>query len=116
MSGAVFFRISFFFLSRRMDEVHPTPVTGEDLASAARTLVRSGVRLVVSASGHHFGVGEVAARLDCGKTWVRTHLTEFPNAWRMPGGEVRIPASDLEALAKRNRLKKPLSGSNGGAA
>ena len=89
-----------------MDEVQSAPVNGEELASAVRTLVRAGVSMTVPASGQHFGVGEVAKRLGCGKTWVRAHLEEFPNAWRMPGGELRFPASDLEALARRNRLSR----------
>lgn len=51
-------------------------------------------------------LGAVAVRLDCSVDWVRAHLSEFPNAWRMPGGELRIPVSDVNALARGRRLHK----------
>ena len=36
--------------------------------------------------------------------YVREHLAEFPNAWRMPGGELRVPEKDVDNLAKERRL------------
>ena len=65
----------------------------------------------------HLSIQEAADALGVGKTWVRTHLEEFPNAWRLPAGaasngtgarnvgELRIPAADIEALAQRMRLE-----------
>ena len=52
----------------------------------------------------HLSVSEAAARLDFSVRWIKEHIAEFPNAWRAPGGELRIPARDIEALAKRCRL------------
>ena len=51
-------------------------------------------------------MASVAARLDCSYDYVRDHLSEFPGAWRMPGGDIRIPARDVEALAKDRRFIK----------
>lgn len=55
----------------------------------------------------HLSVGAVAVRLDCSTDYVRDHLSDFPNAWRMPGGEIRIPSRDVEALARARRFLKP---------
>lgn len=55
-------------------------------------------------TGKHLCLKAVAARLDCSVGYVRDHLGEFPNAWRMPGGELRIPERDVENLAKRCKL------------
>ena len=52
----------------------------------------------------HLSLGAVAARLDCSVKYVREHLEYFPGAWRMPGGEIRIPAKDVEALARSRRF------------
>jgi hypothetical protein len=51
----------------------------------------------------HLSLSGVALRLDCSPKWVREHLAEFPGAWRMPGGEIRVPARDVEALAASRR-------------
>lgn len=52
----------------------------------------------------HLSLGSAAARLDCSVDYLRDHLDEFPNAWRMPGGEIRIPVRDIEALARARRF------------
>jgi len=52
----------------------------------------------------HLSVAAVAVRLDCSPKWVRSHLNDFPGAWRMSGGEIRIPARDVEKLAEARRL------------
>ena len=59
-----------------------------------------------------------AKRLDVGVDWIRDHLHEFPNAWRLPAGavkrngegrnvgELRITVGDLRAFEQRQRLRK----------
>lgn len=98
------------------------------LAEAIRLLTEAGA-VISLPSQRHFGVGNAALQLDCAKGWIRAHLHEFPNAWRMPGGELRlpegdvaavkrraqsgelrIPARDIDALAKRCRLVEPRLG------
>jgi hypothetical protein len=54
----------------------------------------------------HLSLGAVAARLDCSVNYLRDHLDDFPGAWRMPGGEIRIPAKDVERLARERRFLK----------
>jgi hypothetical protein len=66
-------------------------------------------------------VREAAAVLSTGVDWVRDHLPEFPNAWRLPAGaaqtatgarnvgEIRIPRPDIEALAARYKLNREAS-------
>lgn len=54
-------------------------------------------------------LAEAGARIGFSVCWMRDHLSEFPNAWRAPGGganggELRIPARDLDAFEKRHRL------------
>lgn len=73
---------------------------------AIATLKEAGAVFSVSVGEGHLALGEASRRLDCSPKWIREHLAEFPNAWRMPGGELRIPAKDVEALAQRNRLKR----------
>lgn len=52
---------------------------------------------------------EAARVLSVSVDWFRDHLVEFPNAYRLPGGgrnggELRIPARDLQAFEKRFRV------------
>lgn len=72
-------------------------------------------------SPQHLTVREAAAVLSASVDWVRDHLLEFPNAWRLPAGaaatptgarnvgEIRIPRPDIEALAARNRLNREVA-------
>lgn len=77
------------------------------LREALRVLTEAGAVFCLPASHQrHYAVGQVAEMLDCSVSWVKRHLCEFPHAWRMPGGELRIPARDVEALAKRCVLKR----------
>jgi predicted ArsR family transcriptional regulator len=60
----------------------------------------------------------VAKRLGVGTDWVREHLSEFPNAWRLPAGEIirngegrnvgelRIPVKDIRAFEQRQRIRR----------
>lgn len=57
-------------------------------------------------------VASVAARLDVSKDWVRDHIDQFPNAWRLPTevsgshnvGGLRIPVADLVSFQERRRV------------
>ena len=46
-----------------------------------------------------------AARLSVSVGYVRAHLNSFPGAFRLPGGDIRIPARDLDALAVNGQIK-----------
>jgi len=54
----------------------------------------------------HVSVAEAAALLYFAPKWVKQHLEHFPNAWRAPGGELRIPVRDIEALAESYRIRR----------
>lgn len=54
----------------------------------------------------HLTTAQAAALLGTSVWYVRNHISEFPNAWRMPGGDIRIPTRDVEALANRNRINR----------
>lgn len=56
----------------------------------------------------HLSLAAVAARIDMSPKYVREHLADFPNAWRLPGGEIRIPTRDVEALERARRIFQPL--------
>ena len=58
-------------------------------------------------TGNHLSVKSVAAKLDCSKVFVYEHLAEFPNAWKMGMGDLRIPVRDVEEFVKRGRLTPP---------
>jgi hypothetical protein len=75
-----------------------------DITEAIQALTSAGA--VFSVPQKHLSLGAAAKKLDCSVKWVRTHKQEFPNAWRMPGGELRIPERDVEALAERNKLRR----------
>lgn len=59
-----------------------------------------------------------AKRLAVSIDWLRGHLQEFPNAWRLPAGErvvngegrnvgeLRIPVADLKAFEQRQRVRR----------
>lgn len=52
----------------------------------------------------HLSVRETALRLDCSPKYIREHLILFPNAWRMEGGELRIPSRDIEAMIAKRKI------------
>jgi hypothetical protein len=84
------------------------------LEQAVQTLARAGVllRLDVPSSGRRaLTLAQVEERIGFGATWIRSHLGEFPNAWRAPGGgrnggELRIPERDIEAFEQRQRIAR----------
>lgn len=55
-----------------------------------------------------YSLGECALALGVSVDWMRDHLHEFPNAYRLPGGgnggALRIPVRDLDAFEKRRRI------------
>lgn len=51
-------------------------------------------------------VSDVAAFFRVSKWWVRKHLGQFPNRVRLPGGDIRIPMSDAQALVERCRMTR----------
>jgi hypothetical protein len=76
-----------------------------ELEDAIKILAAAGAVFSLPSS-KHLSLAEAAKRLDCSAKWVREHKQEFPNAWRMPGGELRIPEGDVESLARRNKLRR----------
>ena len=79
----------------------------------SRVTVQEAIKVLMTAgavfsmpTGKHLCLKSVGAKLNCSAKYVREHLDEFPNAWRMPGGEIRVPESDVEALAKRCKFQK----------
>lgn len=97
----------------------------DKLTEAIKVLAAAGA-VISLPSQRHLGLGSAAHELDCCKNWLRANIHEFPNAWRMPSsGELRIPAGDvaeakarkangalripvrdIEALAKRCKLRR----------
>lgn len=77
------------------------------LCDAIRVLTAAGA--VICVNQPHHSLGSAARMLDCSKGWIRDHLDEFPNAWRLPSnggvGELRIPTRDIDSLAKRRALR-----------
>ncbi len=68
-----------------------------------------GAVVLLPGARRSFCIASVAAQLDVSKDWVKDHLHEFPNRYRLPGGgqnggEWRIPAKDLDAFEERRGL------------
>lgn len=86
-------------------------ITAEQIVAE---LLARGISLVIPDAARHFSLGEAAARLDVSVQWVRSHLDEFPHAWRLPAGcagdrnmgELRIPAKDIEEFVERQRIRR----------
>lgn len=57
-----------------------------------------------------FSLAECALALGVSVDWMRDHLGEFPNAYRLPGGgnggALRVPVRDLDAFEKRRRISR----------
>ena len=54
---------------------------------------------------HLLSRDEAAKALGMSVSWVRGHEEEFPNRVKVPGGDVRIPVSDIEAALRRWRVE-----------
>lgn len=84
------------------------------LDKAIEALTAAGAVFILKTADGSLSVDAASKRLDVGKNWIRDHLEEFPNAWRLPArsagernvGELRIPVRDIEALEARQRLRK----------
>ncbi len=89
------------------------------LEQAISTLRTAGLVVTLAPPwARHYAIAEAAEALGVSAAWVRTHLDQFPNAWRLPAaaaptatgarnvGELRIPSGDIEALAARMRLER----------
>jgi hypothetical protein len=77
------------------------------LPEAISTLQAAGAVFVLPEQVRHYSLGSAAEKLDCSVKYLREHLDEFPSAWRMSGGEIRIPAADIEAwIASRRIFRK----------
>lgn len=83
----------------------------DELANALRLLTQLGAVVTLPASVGSVAIRTAAARLDVSADWIRDHLEEFPNWWRLPAGsangqnvgEIRIPIRDLEAFERRQK-------------
>lgn len=85
--------------------------TLDDVSAAIRLLTQCGAVVTVAASPGSVSLRGAASRLDVSVDWVRSHLEEFPNWYRLPAGatngrnvgEIRIPIRDLESFERRQQ-------------
>lgn len=77
--------------------------THEEIIAAVKTLLAAGWPVVPQ---EHLTIDQLCAKIGVKRTWVRTHLHEFPNRWRLSGacGEWRFPVSDVDAYTERRRV------------
>ena len=99
-------------VSKHLDDV--------SLADALAALARAGARVFCVLPGEEaLSLADAAKRLGVSKDWMRKHLAEFPNAFRLPAGEqmtamgegrnvgeLRVPAKDLTAFQERHKLHR----------
>jgi len=85
------------------------------LDRAIAVLKTAGVSFFVAPSEGSLSLESASRRLDVSTDWMREHLDEFPNAWRLPAassglnqpaGQLRIPIRDLDAFEDRRKIKK----------
>lgn len=97
---------------RRMTTTSLAPAHGEPpraSSSAADHQGRNDHAARVPAFTVNGGLMSVADAADffrVSKWWVRKHLHEFPNRVRLPGGDIRIPVADAQALVERCRMTR----------
>lgn len=84
-----------------------TRQTPEAIAHALSVLRDAGFAVVGPV--RYVTVADAAAALAVSGTTIRKWVREgrLPGASMLPGGDLRIPASDLEALAQAGRLAGP---------
>lgn len=81
-----------------------------DIAEAIQSLRAAGaVVMLPEPERRALSLREAARVLSVSVDWFRDHLDEFPNAFRLPGGgrnggELRIPARDLQSFERRCRV------------
>jgi len=97
--------------SKHLDDV--------SLADALAALARAGARVFCVLPGEEsLSLVNAAKRIGVSTDWMRDHLAEFPNAYRLPAGErivngegrnvgeLRVPSRDIEAFQARHRLHR----------
>ena len=57
------------------------------VSDALEVLRGAGVVVSLPENLKHYSLKTAAERLDCSPRYLRDHLDEFPNVWRMSGGE-----------------------------
>ena len=76
------------------------------VANLISLLVAGGVEVTLPAQ-KHLSLASAGRVLDVKPAWVRAHLAEFPNAFRLPAdsqaGEWRIPSGDIDAFVARRK-------------
>jgi hypothetical protein len=81
-------------------------VQSSEVQNALAALERAGFSVAVMAPAQPFrmvSVATAAERLAVSQDWVRDNLEEFRGACRL-GSVIRIPESDLAAVARRRRI------------
>lgn len=89
------------------------------LHEALLALTKAGARVFcVLPEDEALRLPDAARRLGVSVDWMRDHLSEFPNVFRLPAGEIktrtggrnigelRFPASDITAFQQRQRLPR----------
>ncbi len=67
----------------------------DELATALRVLTQLGAVVTLPASVGSVAIRTAAARLDVSADWIRDHLEEFPNWWRLPAASCSAPMACL---------------------
>jgi len=76
-----------------------------EITQAVETLRAAGWSFLVPSILRYHSVLETAAALRVNPKWVKEHLDEFPNAIRLPGGQLRIPFSAIVSFASNHPAK-----------
>lgn len=87
----------------------------DGLAEAIQVLAKAGAVFVLADDRDSLSLERAGQRLDLSDDWLREHLDEFPNAWRLPAnggratrnvGQLRIPVRDIEAFQLRQKVRR----------
>jgi len=93
-----------------MKDDSPTPW---ELTHALDTARRGGCVIQIRTPGSGvvrlFSIADVADMLSVHSGWVRSHIEEFPKHVKMPGGDIRIPLTDIETALDRWRTTFPVA-------
>lgn len=81
---------------------------------ALKTLLDAGAQIVMPSPGGErraLALPEAGRVLGVKSDWFRDHMSEFPNAYRLPGGGQnggawRIPLRDLDAFERRRKVAR----------
>lgn len=83
----------------------------DEVTGLIKTMARLGMAVTLPSGTGALGVLLAARRLDVSTDWIKAHLDEFPNWYRLPAGsgplgnvgEIRIPVRDLDAFELRRK-------------